>query len=57
MEILFAPWVPPLLLVLGVFLLVKTKGTGPKIVGGLLALVGGLLMAMEIWIFSKHFHR
>jgi len=57
MEILFAPWLPPVLLGLGIYMLLKTKGVGPKIVGGLLALVGGLLTAFEIWIYSKHYHR
>lgn len=31
MEILFAPWVPPFLLLLGIFLLLKTKGMGLRI--------------------------
>jgi hypothetical protein len=57
MEILFAPWLPTVLLGLGIFMLLKTKGLGPEIVGGLLALVGGLLLALQIWIYSKHYHR
>jgi hypothetical protein len=57
MEILFRPWLPPVLLALGIYMLLKTKGVGPKIVGGLLVLVGGLLVAFEIWIYSKHYHR
>jgi hypothetical protein len=57
MQILFAPWLPPLLLGLGIFMLLKTKGIGPKIAGGLLTLIGGLLTALEIWIYSKNYHR
>ena len=57
MEILFKPWLPPVLLAVGICMLLKTKGAGPKIVGGLLALAGGLLTAFEIWIYSKHYHR
>jgi hypothetical protein len=56
MMILFKPWFPPVLLALGICMLLKTKGAGPKIVGGLLALIGGLLTALEIWIYSKHYH-
>ena len=57
MEILFAPWLPPVLLGLGIFMLLKTKGVGLKIVGGLFVLVGGLLTVFEIWVYSKHPHR
>jgi hypothetical protein len=53
-EILFAPWLPPALLGLGIYVLLKTNGIGLKIVGGLLAFVGGLLTALEIWIYTKH---
>ena len=54
MEILFAPWLPPVLLALGVYLLLKAKHPGLKIVGGILAFIGGLLTALEIWMFTKH---
>jgi len=57
MEILFTPWLPPVLLGLGIYMLLRTKGVGPRIAGGLLAFVGGLLTALEIWIYSKHYHR
>ena len=56
MEILIAPRLPPVLLGLGIFMLIKTNGIGLKIVGGLLAFVGGLLTALEIWIHTKHYH-
>ncbi|MGA3165441.1 MAG: hypothetical protein ABSF14_04920 [Terriglobia bacterium] len=57
MEILFAPWLPPVLLGLGIYLLLKTKGVGPRIVGGLLALVGALFTALEIWTWTKYHGR
>ena len=57
MMILFQPWLPPILLALGLFILFKTKGVGPKIVGGILELIGGLLTALEIWVYARHFHR
>jgi len=57
MMILFQPWLPPILLALGLFILFKTKGVGPKIVGGILVLIGGLLTALEIWVYARHFHR
>ena len=56
MEILFAPWLPPCLLALGICCLVQ-KGVVPKVVGGLLVFVGGLLTVFEIWMYSKHYHR
>jgi len=56
MEILFAPWVPPVLLSLGIYMLLKTKGVPAKIVGGLLAFAGGILTVFEIWIYMKHHH-
>jgi hypothetical protein len=57
MEILFAPWLPPVLLGLGIYMLLKTHGVGLKIIGGLLAFVGGLLTVFEIWIHTTHYHR
>jgi len=57
MEILFAPWLPPILLAAGLSILFKTKGVGLKIAGGILVLIGGLLAALEIWVYTKHFHR
>lgn len=54
MEILFASWFPPMLVVAGVVLLILPKSVGPKIFGGILLVFGIPLLALEIWVFYRH---
>ena len=49
---LFKPWVPIVLLVLGVYLLLKRL----KALSVFLILIGGVLMALQVWIYLRH-HR
>ena len=54
-EISFAPWLAPVLLTLGIFMLFKAKGVGLKVVGGALTFIGGILLLLQIWIYTRHF--
>ncbi len=53
----FAIWLPPALLVLGLYLLLKVRYPVAKIVGSLLACFGGLLTIYEIWLIMKQYYR
>ena len=54
MMIEFAFWLPPLLLGVGIYTLLRTKRVGLKIAAALLVFVGGLFTAFEIWVLAKH---
>ncbi|MBZ5668717.1 MAG: hypothetical protein LAO04_03195 [Acidobacteriia bacterium] len=56
MMILFAWWGPAFLLLLGICVLLLTKGVGLKAVGALLTFLGGVMLALQLWIYLRHWH-
>jgi len=56
MEILFAPWLPPCLLALGICCLLQ-KGMAPEVVGAILAFVGAFFTVVEIWVYVRYQRR
>jgi hypothetical protein len=56
MTILFAWWVPGFLLLLGICLLLLAKGLGLRVIGTVLTLLGGIMLALELWIYLRHWH-
>ncbi len=48
----FSPWLPAVILVLGIALL-RPKGIGYKIASVILIFVGGLLLALQVLVYLK----
>lgn len=44
------------LMVLGISLVLLASGMGLKVAGGILALLGGLTLALQLWIYYKRWH-
>jgi len=51
MAIMFKWWLPPLVLIVGVVILVASKGFMARSAGVLLVIVGGLLSILELCAF------
>jgi hypothetical protein len=52
----FGIWLPPILMVLGLYLLLKPGRGGIRIIGSLVAFFGGLLTIFEIWFLLRRHH-
>jgi hypothetical protein len=52
----YMAWLPPLLLGLGIYMLIKKRG-GLRVVGELSVLMGAVLMALQIWVYARYYRR
>ena len=53
MEITFSPIFPAVILVLGLILYFKAGGAAGRVVGLIMSLLGGLILAGMLWLMSR----
>jgi hypothetical protein len=55
MFIQFTPWLPLLFLAVGIYMLIKSRGLGLKVIGALFVLIGAAFMTLMIWVYANHY--